>query len=158
MSGGSLDFTNTRFISKEEHELLTKRCEPQRGDLLLTKIGTTGVPVIVDTNQPFSIFVSVGLIKAPWDLLNVNYLQLLIRSPFVKKQSTDGTEGVGNKNLVLRKIANFLIPVPPLAEQHRIVAKVDQLIALCDQLKNRLAQDRQLNEQLASTLVEQALA
>ncbi|OOL39845.1 restriction endonuclease subunit S [Pseudomonas sp. FSL W5-0299] len=158
MSGGTLDFTATRFISKEAHELLAKRCHPQRGDLLLTKIGTTGVPVIVDTDQPFSIFVSVGLIKAPWDHLNVQYLQLLIGSPFVKKQSADGTEGVGNKNLVLRKIANFLIAVPPLAEQHRIVAKVEELMALCNQLKTRLTRARQLNEQLASTLVERALA
>ncbi|KAB0519174.1 restriction endonuclease subunit S [Pseudomonas extremorientalis] len=158
MSGGTLDFTATRFISEEAHELLSKRCHPQRGDLLLTKIGTTGVPVIVDTDQPFSIFVSVGLIKAPWDHLNVNYLQLLIGSPFVKKQSADGTEGVGNKNLVLRKIANFLIAIPPLAEQHRIVAKVEELMVFCNQLKTRLTRARQLNEQLASTLVERALA
>ncbi|EFW77756.1 MULTISPECIES: restriction endonuclease subunit S [Pseudomonas syringae group genomosp. 2] len=158
MSGGSLGFNATRYISEDAHEQLTKRCHPQRGDLLLTKIGTTGVPVIVDTDRPFSIFVSVGLIKAPWDHLNVSYLQLLISSPFVKKQSLDGTEGVGNKNLVLRKIANFLIAIPPLAEQHRIVIKVDELMTLCDQLKIRLTQARQLNEQLASTLVEQAVA
>jgi type I restriction enzyme S subunit len=49
-------------------------------------------------------------------------------------------------------------PLPPLAEQHRIVAKVDQLMALCDQLKTRLTQARQLNEKLTSTLVEQAVA
>jgi type I restriction enzyme S subunit len=52
----------------------------------------------------------------------------------------------------------MLVPLPPLAEQHRIVAKVDQLMTLCDQLKTRLTQARQLNEKLASTLVEHALA
>ncbi len=55
-------------------------------------------------------------------------------------------------------LTTFVLPIPPLAEQQRIVAKVDQLMALCDQLKNRLTQARQLNEQLASTLVEQAVA
>ena len=45
-----------------------------------------------------------------------------------------------------------------LRTAHRIVVKVDQLMALCDQLKTRLTQARQLNEQLASTLVEQAVA
>ncbi|HGT3362941.1 TPA: restriction endonuclease subunit S [Pseudomonas aeruginosa] len=49
-------------------------------------------------------------------------------------------------------------PLPPLAEQHRIVAKVDQLMALCDQLKARLNQARQVREHLASALVEQAVA
>ncbi|MNR68994.1 EcoKI restriction-modification system protein HsdS [compost metagenome] len=53
---------------------------------------------------------------------------------------------------------NMIVSVPPVAEQHRIVAKVDQLMVLCDQLKTRLNQARQLNEQLASTLVEQAVA
>jgi len=61
-------------------------------------------------------------------------------------------------NLSMGNIAGFIVPIPPLAEQHRIVAKVDQLMALCDQLKTRLTQARQLNEQLASTLVEQAVA
>lgn len=49
-------------------------------------------------------------------------------------------------------------PIPPLAEQYRIVAKVDQLMALCDQLKARLFQARQFNKQLASALVGQAVA
>lgn len=48
--------------------------------------------------------------------------------------------------------------LPPLPEQHRIVAKVDQLMALCDQLKARLNQARQVHEQLATALVEQAVA
>jgi type I restriction enzyme S subunit len=156
MSGGSLDFSSTRFVSEDEHERLIKRCNPQQGDLLLTKIGTTGVPVVVDTNRPFSIFVSVALIKAPWDFLDVNYLKLLIESPFVKQQSKDGTEGVGNKNLVLRKIANLLIAIPPLSEQHRIVVKVHELMAHCDFLKNRLTQAKKINEQLAIALVAHA--
>ncbi|WP_226930312.1 restriction endonuclease subunit S [Stutzerimonas chloritidismutans] len=55
-------------------------------------------------------------------------------------------------------VVNAPVPIPPIAEQHRIVAKVDQLMALCDQLKTRLTQARQLNEQLATALVEQAVA
>ena len=55
-------------------------------------------------------------------------------------------------------LTGFVLPIPPLPEQHRIVAKVDQLMALCDQLKTRLTQARQLNEQLATALVEQAVA
>lgn len=55
-------------------------------------------------------------------------------------------------------LTSFVLPIPPLAEQHRIVAKVDQLMALCDQLKTRLTQARQLNAQLACTLVERSLA
>ena len=49
------------------------------------------------------------------------------------------------------------IPLPPLAEQHRIVAKVDELMALCDRLKADLADSRAQQERLAATLIESAL-
>ncbi len=64
----------------------------------------------------------------------------------------------GTCKLISEKLWSHIVCLPPLPEQHRIVAKVDQLMALCDQLKTRLTQARQLNEQLASTLVEQAVA
>ncbi|MNF17461.1 Type I restriction modification DNA specificity domain protein [compost metagenome] len=54
-------------------------------------------------------------------------------------------------------VVNAPIPVPPIQEQQRIVAKIKQLMTLCDQLKTRQAQARQLNEQLANTLVEHAV-
>jgi type I restriction enzyme S subunit len=65
--------------------------------------------------------------------------------------------GGAQPNLNLGKIKETVLPLPPVIEQHRIVAKVDQLMILCDQLKARLTQARQLNEQLASTLVERTL-
>jgi len=69
-----------------------------------------------------------------------------------------GGHGGAQPALNAKKVKAFLLPLPPTAEQHRIVAKVNQLMALCDQLKARLTQARQLNEQLATALVEQAVA
>ncbi|ADL54422.1 restriction modification system DNA specificity domain [Gallionella capsiferriformans ES-2] len=158
LSSGCLDFTDTRFISPVAHADLTKRCNPEFDDILLTKIGTTGIAVVIDDPRPFSIFVSVALIKLPKILIDRDYLSLVINSPFVRQQSEDGTEGVGNKNLVLRKINTFDIPFAPLAEQHRIVAKVDELMALCDQLKSRITDASRLQQKLADVLVEQAVA
>lgn len=158
MSSGTLDFSDTRFISAEQHSELYQRCDPEKGDLLITKVGTTGIPVIVDTEKPFSLFVSVALVKAPWDLVSVEFLRLLVDSPFVRKQSAEGTQGIGNKNLVLRTIGAFQIPLPPLAEQKRIVTKVDALIALCDDLKARTADAGQTQMRLADAIVERAAA
>jgi type I restriction enzyme S subunit len=50
------------------------------------------------------------------------------------------------------------IPLPPLAEQHRIVAKVDELMAICDTLKSRITESKTLHEQLADALVKQGAA
>ena len=157
MSSGFLDFSKTRLISKEQHEELIKRCHPQRGDLLLTKVRTTGIPVLIETDRQFSIFVSVALIKFPQDYLSGRFLTLLVKSPLVKVQSEEGTEGVGNKNLVLRKITAFLIAVPPLTEQCRIVTKVGELMALCDALKAPLKEAQTTQVQLADAIVERAV-
>jgi len=156
LSSGYLDFSDTRFITEAAHAELSRRCKPELGDLLLTKIGTTGIAVVVNDRRPFSIFVSVALIKLPARLLDREYLSLVINSPFVRKQSQDGTEGVGNKNLVLRKIAAFSIPLPPFAEQHRIVARVEELRRLCAQLRERLTHARQTQANLADALVARA--
>ena len=153
LSAGKLDFEDTRFISPAQHADLIKRCDPELGDVLLTKIGTTGIAVVIDDPRPFSIFVSVALIKLPPRLIDRNYLCLVINSPFVRKQSQDGTEGVGNKNLVLRKINAFNVPIPPLNEQRRIVARVEELRHLCAQLRERLTSARRTQSQLAEALV-----
>jgi type I restriction enzyme, S subunit len=62
------------------------------------------------------------------------------------------------KNINLGILETLLIPLPPLAEQHRIVAKVDALMALCDQLKTRLADAAQTQRHLADAIVERAAA
>lgn len=155
MSTGALNFDDTRFITESEHKELIQRCDPQKGDLLITKVGTTGIPVLVDTDRPFSIFVSVSLIKYPQHYISGEYLKWTVNSPLVKKQSEDGTEGVGNKNLVLRKIQNFILPLPPLAEQKRIVAKTDQLMALCDTLERQIDDAGERQSDLLNAFVAQ---
>lgn len=157
MSSGKLDFTATRFISREEHEVLTKRCHPRKGDLLLTKVGTTGIPILIETDKEFSVFVSVAVIKFPTSRISGKYLTCLINSPLVKKQSADGTEGIGNKNLVLRKIQNFLLPLPPLSEQERIVKIIDMIMDLCNSLEQQIAvMERKQGEVLGAVMADVA--
>ncbi|WP_312571329.1 restriction endonuclease subunit S [Stutzerimonas balearica] len=82
------------------------------------------------------------------------FLYWLLKGTNLKEQENATAQPV----ISGRKIYPIVIAIPPLAEQHRIVAKVDQLMALCDQLKARLSQARQVHEQLANALVEQAVA
>jgi type I restriction enzyme S subunit len=158
VSSGKLRFDDTRFISEKAHEELARRCNPRRGDILLTKVGTTGIAVEIDTDRPFSIFVSLALLKFPTALINGRYLCHLINSPYVRAQSARDTQGIGNKNLVLRMIDQFVIPIPPLAEQHRIVAKVDELMSLCDQLEASLSRRDSTRSRLLNALLHEALS
>ena len=128
ISSGKISFERTKFISKTEHELLASRCDPHRDDILLTKVGTTGIPVLVDTDRPFSIFVSVAQLRFSTKLLDKFFLIYLLKSPLVQTQCRENTKGVGNKNWVMRDIANTLICIPPLAEQKRIQASLANVL------------------------------
>jgi len=128
ISSGKISFESTKFISEEEHELLASRCDPHRDDILLTKVGTTGIPVLVDTDRPFSIFVSVAQLRFSTELLDKFFLIYLLKSPLVQTQCRENTKGVENKNWVMRDIANTLICIPPLAEQKRIQASLANVI------------------------------
>jgi len=134
VSGGKMDFSNTKFISQEEHDSLYKRCNPERDDILLTKVGTTGIPVIVDSDQEFSLFVSVALLKFNTDLIFNKYFMYAIKAPVVQIQARENTRGVGNKNWVMRDIANTILPLPPLNEQKRIVDELEKLLPYTKQL------------------------
>ena len=134
VSSGMLDFSNCKFITEIEHKELYKRCNPEYGDILLTKVGTTGIPIIVNTTDEFSLFVSVALLKFNQKLMNNEYLVYLINSPLVQKQAEENTRGVGNKNWVMRDISNTLIVIPPLKEQYRIVEKLKNTFNICNNL------------------------
>lgn len=134
MSNGKLSFDSCKYISKEEHDVLYKRCDPKRDDLLITKVGTTGVPVIVDVDFEFSLFVSVALLRFNQEKFYNRYLKYVVESSFVQNIIDVNTKGMANKNWVIKKIAETPIPVPPLEEQKRIVEKIENLFELIEQL------------------------
>ena len=161
MSSGKLSFLNTKYISAEEHRILSARCNPQKGDLLISKVGTTGIPLIIDTDNEFSIFVSLALVKFFNQYINEKFLLLLLSSPFVQKQIKRDTRGVGNKNWVLTAITNTLLLLPPVSEQLRIVDKIEEIQPLID--KYRVAQeqaeemDKSLNGLLKKSILQYAI-
>jgi type I restriction enzyme S subunit len=152
VTGGKVDFSDAKYVTKEEHSKLTARCRPERNDVLLTKVGTTGVARVVDTDREFSIFVSLALLKFPHDLILPDYLCLFLNSPLARAQSERDTQGVGNKNLVLRFIRDFLVPLPPLPEQVEIVDVVRKLMSLLDDLEAKLRKQEETATRLAESL------
>ena len=126
------------------------------GSVLIAIIGqgkTRGQSAILEieacTNQ------NVAALIFDTELIASRYVWLWAQSMYSLHRA-DG-HGGAQPALNAKKVKAFSFPLPPTAEQHRIVAKADQLLALCDQLKSRLSHARKLNEQLACTLVEQAV-
>lgn len=159
INGRTVSFDDCKYISQQEHEDINARCNPERDDILLCRIGTLGRPTIVDTDRAFSLFVSVGLLKLPKSVNFSRYLHVALSSPLMYLQYNQIKAGGSHTNkLNLGDIPRLIVPIPPLVEQQRIVAKVDELMTLCDQLKSRLTEAGRLQQTLADVLVEKAVA
>lgn len=144
VTSGYIDFENTKFISEEEHSEFVKRCNPTYGDILYTKVGTTGVAKVIDVKQKFSIFVSLALLKVEDDLVYNKFLEYVLNSPYVYKQSQKLTSGAANRNFLLNDIKKVELFLPPLNIQYQIVSRLDALSANI----------KKLEEVLQNTLLE----
>ena len=133
----TLNLSNLKFVSEKAHQNELKRSVLEDGDILVTIAGTLGRTAVVQStdlplnaNQAISIvrmiFKSENMLKYAAFALNANTIQqILLRQ----------TKQTAIPNLTLEIVGNCIIPLPPLAEQKRIVAKVEELLALCDKLK-----------------------
>ena len=92
----------------------------------------------------------------PMDEMKGRYLPELFRSPFAQQQFNAPQRGIKN-SFRLTDIVDFLVPLPPLAEQHRIVAKIDELMALCDQLEQTLAMGHYTRNRLLNALLQDTI-
>lgn len=154
ISNGFIDFSDTKFISEKEYQDMKFRCNPEQGDLLLSKIGTICSPAIVETNKPFNIFVSVALLKLNNSIINNKYLYYLCYCSFVKKQALLNTEGVGNKNWVLVKIRETIIVLPPLEEQEKIAKYLDDKCEKIDKAINNITKQISLIQEYKTSLID----
>ena len=78
-------------------------------------------------------------------------------SPLLQKIVWERQVGMAIEGLSKKVLELFEIPIPPLSEQQRIVAKVEELMAICDQLKEKLQQSQKTQVQLTDALVDRAL-
>ena len=152
--GVSLD--DPLFISKETAEKALQRCNPEIGDILIVSRGATvGRMCTVDIEDVFCLLGSVILIKPLRPMLS-EYLKFVMKTPQAFDQLLSASGSTAQPAIYLRDIKKIVFPIAPLAEQHRLVAKVDELMALCDTLKARLNNAQTTQVQLADVIVEQA--
>ncbi|WP_339427685.1 MULTISPECIES: restriction endonuclease subunit S [unclassified Pseudomonas] len=120
-------------------------------------VGKTGIFAGEKNQYTFASYLI--RIRCPKEFLSPAYLNISMNTPLFRETQINPhlKQQCGQANVNGTIMRNMIISVPPVAEQHRIVAKVNQLMTFCDQLKTKLTQARQLNEQLATVLVEQSL-
>lgn len=130
---GKIDFDTTKLISQEDAQAINLRSAVDGGDILFAMIGTIGNPVLIKKDREFCIK-NMALFKAiNKDLFDMEYLLLFLQNEqhVMKKKASGGVQSF----VSLKFLRNYLLPLPPLAEQKRIVAKLEEILPMCERLK-----------------------
>ncbi|WP_404360400.1 restriction endonuclease subunit S [Methylotuvimicrobium sp. KM1] len=156
-TNGHLSKTEMNFISQEKYDSL-KSGKIKKGDLVYCLRGATfGKTAFVEPYNKGAIASSLMIIRPYIEELN-KYIYKYLVSPLGREQIFRFDNGSAQPNLSANSVMLYAFPLPPLAEQHRIVAKVDDLMALCDQLQAQINKAQTTQIHLADAIVEQAIA
>ncbi len=120
---GEIIWEDLKFISQEDAEVHWKKCKPQRGDILYTKGGTTGLAATVHTDRSFAIWVHVSLLKPDSEKVDSIWLESMLNSEFCYQQSQVLTHGIANRDLGLTRMVKIKIFLPPLSLQREFACR-----------------------------------
>jgi type I restriction enzyme, S subunit len=134
------DFIDTKFISQAEHTQLCKRCRPEKGDILLTRIGSIGDTKLIDWDVKASIYVSLALLKVDQSL-DPRYLYCYSKSQQFRRDMEDRSlMNASPKKINMGAIGDVPVPVPSVLEQAAIATILtdmdDELVALDSKLSS----------------------
>ena len=155
-----IDLTEPKFVELRFNEI-EPRSILKRNDILMNIVGASiGRTAIYDRDKIANINQAVCLIRmiGPQSLINLSYMLHFFNSAICIDLMLDKQVDNARANLSMGNIAKFPIPLPPLNEQKRIVAKVDQLMSLCEELESKLKQSISNREKLMEIAVRQVLA
>ena len=129
-----LDKDNLKYIDEETHTGFLKRSILEANDILITIAGTLGRTAIVrEEDLPLNANQAVSMIRlADPDAINLTYVVYALNSPEIQRYLKKQKKVTAIPNLTLEIIENCLLPLPPLSEQHRIVAKIEELLPYVD--------------------------
>jgi type I restriction enzyme S subunit len=144
----------TRFVPKSYFDSLSKIRKPEIGDILFTVTGSIGIPVIVDTDEPFVFQRHIAILKANENLILSKYLLYTLGSEQIQKQALNVATGTAQLTIPLGGLRNFQIQLPSLEEQKEIVRRVEKMFEKID----RMEQEYQKAAKLCDRLEQATLA
>ncbi len=150
---GVVDFQGaSRFVPEAYFEKLDWGKQPCIGDILYTTVGSFGIPVPVIDERAFCFQRHIALLRPAFVELQ-SYLAIALDTPWVFGQAEKGATGIAQKTVPLSVLRDLLLPLPPLPEQARIVARVEELMRVCDALETTGQRQAAHHRQLVQTLL-----
>lgn len=152
-----IDLTNTTYVEKKFNEI-EPRSVLKKGDLLTNIVGASiGRTAIYDLDEIANINQAVCILRIEHNHVDKQFLLNIMNSDFAIKMMFDNQFAPGRANLSMSNISDFTIPLPPLSEQYRIVAKLEELMQTCDELEESIHTSKGQNEQLLQQVLREAL-
>jgi type I restriction enzyme S subunit len=150
-----MDLSNVVYVDKEFHESIFQRCNPEYGDVLLTKDGVnTGDVTLNILREPFSLLSSVCLLKTKREHLTPTFLKYYIQSPIGNKNIVGEMTGTAIKRIILRRIKDAEIIIPPTKEQELIVQEIESRFSVADKLEETITNSLQQAEALRQSILK----
>ena len=157
VTNNGIDVSDVDYVPQEEYTRIRKRCDPDKGDILISCSGSIGRIAVVDQDDTYTMVGSAALIKLDTSSINPKFIAYTLRASSAQEQIKLYSKSTAQANLFIGAIRKLRLPLPPLAEQHRIVAKVDELMAICDRLEAQLAIAQTETSRLLEAVLHQAL-
>ena len=153
---GFINLSSVRKVH-ETIEAEYARTRLSGGEVVINIRGTLGGVALVPANlKGFNVAREVAVVPIAREISGP-FMVYLMLSPYFWDHIQNNLRGIAYKGLNLGLLRDFPIPLPPLAEQHRIVAKVDELMAVCDRLEASLVTGDETRGRLIDTLLHEAL-
>jgi len=150
-------FKNRKYVEKQFNEV-EPRSILRKNDFLMNIVGASiGRTAIYDIDELANINQAVCLIRSFSEYICGEFFLNFFNSEICISYMYDKQVDNARPNLSMSNISKFVIPVPPIEEQERIVSRVDELFALCDQLKSQLSDAQNTQLHLADAIVERAV-
>ena len=124
---GYIDFSTARYISDEDFAEAIKKCHPEKGDILYSKGGTTGIAKFIDIDEEFANWVHVAVLKFDKSKLNGIFFENMLNGAYCYEQSQRLTKGIANRDLVLSAMAQIKMYRPPIELQNQFAGFVNQV-------------------------------
>lgn len=151
-----INFNNCKKISENDFDRLRKKIQPQKGDILYSRIGTVGQARLVDTDEDFLASYSIVTIRPNSKKCLSKYLLFALRAPTILGHAKVQVRAIAMPDLGIGKIRKFQIPLPPLPAQHRIVAYLDSLQEKVNELKKLQDENGEQIKELIPSILNNA--